>query len=239
MRVPNLLLLLLFVLFVAQFTTPVQAQFIRGDSNSDDAVNIADAIYILANLFSSGPDFECVDAADCNDSGEIDIADPTYLLLALFADGALPPPPYPGAGSDPTPDGLGDCDAAFNFITIAQATSSGAPEQTSIIRDPAAWQAFWDQHTSIFIPPPPLPPVDFGQSMVVVVLRHFNTSGYAVNIDEILAGPGGIEIYYTQSAPLGMCVVLAVLTQPHHIVEVTRTSDGDPVSFETLVDSCP
>lgn len=82
--------------------------FIRGDANSDDVVNIGDAIAVLGYLFSSGP-ATCLDALDGNDDGSLNIADAISLLDFLFAGGPPPPAPFPGAGIDPTADSI-DCD---------------------------------------------------------------------------------------------------------------------------------
>ncbi len=80
--------------------------FVRGDGNGDGAIDIADPIFNLDYLFSGGSSF-CADSQDTNDDGAIDIADPIYNLAFLFSSGPPPPAPYPGAGSDPTADGLG------------------------------------------------------------------------------------------------------------------------------------
>ena len=80
--------------------------FVRGDSNQDGNVDVADPVYTLAFLFSMGPG-GCDDAFDANDDGMIDIADPVYVLAYLFSGGPDPAPPFPNEGSDPTPDGLG------------------------------------------------------------------------------------------------------------------------------------
>ncbi len=82
--------------------------FVRGDGNSDSTVDVADAVYCLAYLFSGGP-ADCLDAIDANDDGATNIADAVKVLDFLFAGGSAPPAPYPAAGSDPTSDSL-DCD---------------------------------------------------------------------------------------------------------------------------------
>jgi hypothetical protein len=77
-------------------------QFKRGDSNGDGGMNIADAVYILQNLFAQGPAIDCMDAADSNDDENVNIADAVYILQNLFAQG--PPIPAPGpdtCGADP------------------------------------------------------------------------------------------------------------------------------------------
>ncbi|MFN0060522.1 MAG: hypothetical protein ACKVX7_18855 [Planctomycetota bacterium] len=95
-------------------------QFIRGDSNADGLLNVADPIYLLEFLFIGGPPPPCRDSADANDSGALDIADATAILGYLFVPGFVLgglvgepsddlPSPSPDCGSDPTTDGLG-CD---------------------------------------------------------------------------------------------------------------------------------
>jgi hypothetical protein len=82
-------------------------RFLRGDSNLDGQVNLADAIRTLEFLFAAGEWLSCPDAADADDSGSIVITDPIFTLAFLFASGSPPPPPGPIAcGLDETPDAL-------------------------------------------------------------------------------------------------------------------------------------
>ena len=75
--------------------------FVRGDVNTDGALDIADAIYSLDALFL-GVVAPCEDATDCNDDGLLNIADPITLLGYLFSGAPAPPPPFPDCGVDPT-----------------------------------------------------------------------------------------------------------------------------------------
>jgi len=84
-----------------EWCAPVK--FIRGDSNQDGLVDLADAVFILQSLFASGPPILCPDAADSNDDEVINIADPVYILQSLFGNGPAIPAPYPECGVDPTP----------------------------------------------------------------------------------------------------------------------------------------
>ena len=86
-----------------------QFLFIRGDATYDQAVNIADAIFMLEYLFVGGVESVCPDAADTNDDGIINIGDAIYNLSYLFSAGETIPYPYPGYGLDPTEDALGPC----------------------------------------------------------------------------------------------------------------------------------
>lgn len=84
---------------------PNYSAFIRGDVNKNGAINVSDAVDLVASLFGAGGP-ACDDARDVNDSGTIDVSDPVYLLSHLFLPEPAPPAPYPSAGFDPTPDGL-------------------------------------------------------------------------------------------------------------------------------------
>ncbi|MEM7263001.1 MAG: matrixin family metalloprotease, partial [Planctomycetota bacterium] len=58
--------------------------FVRGDGNRDGVVELSDAVFQLAWLFTLGPAY-CLDAQDANDDGEPDVSDAIYLLTFLFA----------------------------------------------------------------------------------------------------------------------------------------------------------
>ena len=87
----------------------VSRSFLRGNANGDIRVNIADAIWIVEELFRSGPKTTCQDAADANNDTWIDLVDASYLIRHQFVGGPSPPPPFPSCGLDPEgdEDGLG------------------------------------------------------------------------------------------------------------------------------------
>lgn len=94
---------LLWVVFLGRPATG--AMFVRGDTNGDRALNIADAVHLIASLFLGAPPPACEDAADANDDGRLNLADATTLLAYLFLGG--PEPSMPGAHGrsyDPTTD---------------------------------------------------------------------------------------------------------------------------------------
>ncbi len=79
--------------------------FVRGDVNSDGAVDISDAVSALASLFLPGTDAPgCLAAADINDDAGFDISDPVYLLGSLFVFDAPDVPEPSTCGIDPTQD---------------------------------------------------------------------------------------------------------------------------------------
>ena len=84
-----------------------ETTFRRGDANGDAALDIADAIFLLAYLFAEGPWPGCLDSADANDEGTLDIADAITILGNLFSGTGSLPAPFETCGVDPTPDDLG------------------------------------------------------------------------------------------------------------------------------------
>ncbi len=90
---------------------PAPAEFIRGDCNASNAVDIADTTTLISFLFAAGtwkPVPPCVDACDANDDGRIDIADAQALLsyVTSRSDVPLPPPGPVTPGTDTTADKL-------------------------------------------------------------------------------------------------------------------------------------
>ena len=89
--------------------------FVRGDANSDGAINLTDGVIPLLFLFSGGTPPACGDAADTNDTGSVEITDAIIIFSWLFTGGAAPAAPSPlspgysaaECAADPTEDGLG------------------------------------------------------------------------------------------------------------------------------------
>ena len=85
-------------------------RFVRGNSNGDAAVNLADAVYSFRALFLSPMRGPCADAEDANGDGRVNIADPLHLLNFQLLGGPPPPAPFPRCGEEPGDGGDGlDC----------------------------------------------------------------------------------------------------------------------------------
>lgn len=63
---------------------------LRGDADRSGALDIGDAVYLIAYIFSGGP-APLLDGGDANGSGSIDVSDVVYLIGYIFGGG--PPPP--------------------------------------------------------------------------------------------------------------------------------------------------
>jgi hypothetical protein len=88
---------------VISFVPPPSSDFIRCDPNNDRRSDLADAVWIVNELFRGGPRTACPAAADCNGSGSEDLSDAIYALDYFFRDGAPPPPPFPDCGAPEPP----------------------------------------------------------------------------------------------------------------------------------------
>ncbi len=116
--------------------------FLRGDSNGDAAIDIADPILTLFALFASTPLF-CPDAADADDSGTLSISDPIIVLIYLFQNGVPPAPPFPQLGVDVQPDEL-PCEAgpvlpvtlSVAYPTPDDIQNFSAPIEERLVYDP-------------------------------------------------------------------------------------------------------
>lgn len=74
--------------------------FVRGDANGDGLINIADGVFILQFLFSSGAAPNCLAAANVNGDSTIDISDIINLISFQFQGGFPPMAPFPDCGID-------------------------------------------------------------------------------------------------------------------------------------------
>jgi len=83
-------------------------RFLRGDSNGDNVVDIADPIHTLLWLFAGGTVPGCLDAADSNGDVGVDLTDAVFTLDYLFRSGSPPEPPGPEkCGPGPVRPGVG------------------------------------------------------------------------------------------------------------------------------------
>jgi len=71
----------------------VVSPFTCGDANSDDDINVADAVYIINYIFKSGPVPEPLCVGDTDNDDAVNIADAVYLINYIFKGG---PPPVAG-----------------------------------------------------------------------------------------------------------------------------------------------
>ena len=69
-------------------------EFLRGDVNGDEFMNITDVMFAPQWLFGTGPQPACLEAADVNGDADLDVSDSIFLALWLFGGGMPPAPPF-------------------------------------------------------------------------------------------------------------------------------------------------
>lgn len=81
-------------------------RFLRGDTNDDVRVDLADAILGLEVLFQTAPAPSCRAALDVNADGNFDVSDPIISLRHQFLGTPAIAPPYPHCGPEGLPEDL-------------------------------------------------------------------------------------------------------------------------------------
>jgi hypothetical protein len=74
----------------AMTLTVVDPPFTCGDADHSFSVNISDAVYLIAYIFSGGPAPNPLDAGDVDCSGSVNISDAVYLISYIFSGGPAP-----------------------------------------------------------------------------------------------------------------------------------------------------
>src|SRR6185369_9736523 len=89
------------------------------------------------------------------------------LMYAACGGGDSVPGPVLGTDVPPPPccKALLGPDEMGHFALLSGSTAI-ADSRHLLIRDMATWQAFWSEYNSGASPVPPLPPIDFGRSML-------------------------------------------------------------------------
>lgn len=158
---------------------PANHEFLRGDSNTDQVVDISDAVFTLQYLFLGGPEPECLAAADANDDDQLDISDAVRVLAVLFQGGSSMPEPYPLAGEDPTPI-IGCREPTLDPLPAIG--SPGGPDRVLSAQEEIAWRRGRDVFTR-------------GVSVHKGLGPFFNgDSCRACHLDPAVGGAGGKDV---------------------------------------------
>lgn len=118
------------------------------------------------------------------------------------------------------------------FETVVSAFHSGftAPVRRTL-RSQQEWAAAWQTLHAGQSPTPPLPAVDFGQAMVVLVATGSRPNGcFAIDVTQAtMRASGVVEIEVTETKPGSSCVCTLAITHPVHAVTVPRVAG--PTTF--------
>ncbi len=84
-----------------QFAFTINADYICGDSNNDDDVNVSDAVWIINYVFTSGSAPDPLESGDANCDGDVNVSDAVWIINYVFVSGDSP--------CDTDGDGQPDC----------------------------------------------------------------------------------------------------------------------------------
>lgn len=123
----------------------------------------------------------------------------------------------------------------FTSVASSQLSHVMTPKKL-VIRDQAAWEALWAEHTAGSEPAPPLPRVDFARRMLVAVFAgRSGNSCDSLGIGAITADAGRLVVEVDERNP-GANVMCALVTiNPMQVVALER-SDAD-VDFVARADA--
>lgn len=64
--------------------------YVCGDANSDDQVNVGDAVTLISYIFKGGPAPDPLDAGDANCDDQVNVGDAVYIVNYVFKGGTGP-----------------------------------------------------------------------------------------------------------------------------------------------------
>lgn len=75
---------------VSVFENLTGPYYVCGDANGDEAINLADAVYLINYVFKGGPAPNPLDSGDANCDDAVNLADAVYLVNYVFKGGPAP-----------------------------------------------------------------------------------------------------------------------------------------------------
>jgi len=122
-----------------------------------------------------------------------------------------------------SPTGPGETSLAFETL-LGSPYSGFDTARREAIRSTAEWNFAWQELHSGISPGPPIPAIDFGREMVVLVAAGRRNNGcYGIEVTEITRREDGrVEIEVVESVPGPSCVCTEAITTPVHVIRTQR-----------------
>lgn len=116
-------------------------------------------------------------------------------------------------------------DDSMELHSIERGSQSGIEARgLRLARDAEAWRTLWAEHTSIRVPPPELPAIDFDKHMVAFVGAGPQPSaGYGLRVLAVVREEGGWVLEVEETGPQEGMLQAMVVTQPHEFVRLPKT----------------
>lgn len=145
-----------------------------------------------------------------------------FVLLGLSSACRCPQPAEPAVQKAPAAPGPRE----LNCLEFLSGQHSAIREQqVRLVRTESEWLALWREHSSLQLPGPELPQIDFeSQMLIAVFLGERATSGFAVQLQRVrvLAAVQGqapqLEALALESRPDPDTLQAQVITSPFHML---------------------
>ena len=148
------------------------------------------------------------------------------MLVLFVSDGIrIVSPPLRLAVADPT---MAPINHEVLIHNVAKGVRSGIRESLQlVIRNQDDWNSFWKRHSSTETNPAPPPRIDFDREWVVgIFLGEKRTGGYTAEIVRAERRDSSLYFHYREKSPAPDAMVTQALTQPFHLVRVSK--NGNP-----------
>lgn len=115
-------------------------------------------------------------------------------------------------------------EVTVTYEIIQQGTYSGIKDTAAkIIASKSDWEELWKKHTSVIVPQPLVPEVNFETDVVAVVFSgEKRTSGYRIVLKSIAAEGDDVVVTYQETEPPANSFTLQVLTQPYVMIKIGK-----------------
>ncbi|RSZ57197.1 hypothetical protein EJB06_21000 [Massilia atriviolacea] len=112
---------------------------------------------------------------------------------------------------------------SVDFKTIASDRFSGvATARNVVVRDQAAFDALWAEHSAIRIPAPAAPKVDFKTEMVIALFGGNDSACASFGVRRAVAVDDRLVVYYERKDPDPAMACIAVVANPMQMIVVPR-----------------
>lgn len=112
----------------------------------------------------------------------------------------------------------------ITYEVLLEGTFSGIREPLQkVISTNEEWEDFWKKHVSVIVPQPPVPEIDFENTVVAAIFAgEKNKSGYQVRLKEVVPEGKDVILRYKLVEPPENSFTLTVITQPFILVKIPK-----------------
>lgn len=128
---------------------------------------------------------------------------------------------------------------SFETVEWQDFYSGLSDEEDKVVKNQDEWSVFWNKAHSNLQPVPNVPPIDFGDNMIIVTsMGSRSTGGYNTKIEKIIDEGDSIKVFIKETSPGEGCIVSQAFTSPYHLVKIPLLDKSVNFETEQLKTSC-